>query len=150
MEFIAKQTNIEEFQGAEFKTFHVELHIKDGWMNLNQTRVTGSLYSVEAEGKIGLDGHLDAQIFPKIGPTFSKHVKIPCLDQFAKASDGLTVLPVTVTVKGTAVNPQYGTTVETAGTVKRQGGEFLGAIANLLTGCRSGDSAKIPTQEAGN
>src|SRR5262249_49986003 len=129
---------------------HVELQIKDGWMNLNQTRASGSMYSVEAEGKIGLDGQLDAQILPKVGPTFSKHVKIPCLDQFVKASDGFSVLPVTVTVKGTVGNPQYGTKVETTGTVKRQGGELLGVITNLLTGCKAGDSAKGPTQETGN
>lgn len=150
MEFLATQTRIDEFNGAEFKTFHVELHIKDGWMHLNQTRATGATYSVEAEGKIGLDGQLDAQIFPKVGPTFSKRVKIRCLDQFAKASDGFTVLPVTVTVRGTAGNPQYGTKVETVGTVKRQGGELLGAIANLLTGCQRGDAANSPAEEAGN
>ncbi|HEX6950499.1 MAG TPA: AsmA-like C-terminal region-containing protein [Nitrospira sp.] len=147
MEFLAKQTRIEEFQGAEFKTFHAELHIKEGWMHLNQTRAVGSMYAVEAEGKIGLDGQLDAQVFPKVGPTFSKHVTIRCLDQFAKASDGFTMLPVSVTVKGTAGNPQYGTS---AGAFKREGGELLGVIANLLTGCKGGDSAKSPTQEAGN
>ncbi len=147
MEFLAKQTRIEEFQGAEFKTFHVELHIKDGWMRLNQTRAVGSMYAVEAEGKIGLDGQLDAQIFPKVGPTFSKHITIRCLDQFAKASDGFTLLPVSVTVKGTTGNPQYGTS---AGAFTRQGGELLGVIANLLTGCTGGDSAKSPSQEAGN
>ena len=150
MEFLAKQTRIEEFNGAEFKTWHTELQIRDGWMNLNQTSAVGSMYAVEVEGKIGLDGQLDAQISPKIGPTFSRHVKIPCLDQFVKASDGFTVLPVTVTVKGTAGNPQYGTKVETTGTVKRQGGELLGMIANLLTGCKGGDSANSPTEEAGN
>ena len=144
MEFLAKQTSIEEFQGAEFKTWHVELHIKEGWMHLNQTRVVGSMYAVEAEGKIGLDGQLDAQIVPKVGPTFSRHVKIPCLDQFVKASDGFTVLPVSVTVKGTAGNPQYGTSVETSGTVARQGGELLGVIGNLLTGCKGGSSADSP------
>jgi len=150
MELLAKHTGIDEFRGAEFKTFHVELHIKDGWMHLNQTRVIGSMYAIEAEGKIGLDGQLDAQFSPKVGPTFSSHVKIPCLDQFAKASGGFTMLPVTVTVKGTAGNPEYGTKGETAGTVKRQGGKLVGAIANLMTGCKSGDSAESSTQEAGN
>jgi len=124
------------------------LHIKDGWMHLNQTRAIGSMYAIEAEGKIGLDGQLDAQFSPKVGPTFSSHVKIPCLDQFAKASDGFTMLPVTVTVKGTAGNPEYGTKGGTAGTVKRQ--KLVGAIANLFTGCKSGDSAESSTQEAGN
>ena len=148
MEFLAKQTRIDEFSGAEFKTLHAELQIKEGWMQLNQTRATGSMYSVEAEGKIGLDGQLDAQIFPKIGTTFSKHVNIRCLDQFAKASDGFTVLPVTVTVKGTAGNPQFGTKLETTSTVARQGGQLLGVITNLLTGCKGGDSAKSSTEEA--
>jgi len=140
MEFIAKQTRIEEFQGAEFKTLHSELHIKDGWINLNQTRAVGSMYSVEAGGKIGLDGQLDAQFSPKVGPAFSTHVKIPCLDRFARASDGLTVLPVTVTVKGSAANPEFGTKVETAGAAKRTGGELVGVITNLLTGCQGGDA----------
>ena len=136
MEFLAKETRIEEFKGAEFKTAHAELQIKDGWMHLNQTHATGSLYSIEAAGKIGLDGQLDVQISPKIGSSFSKHVKIPCLDQFAKASDGLTVLPVTVTVRGPAGNPTYETKVETVGGVKREGKAILGGITNLLTGCR--------------
>jgi hypothetical protein len=142
MEFLAKQTRIDEFNDAGFKTLHGELHIKDGWMQLNQARAVGSMYAIEAAGKIGLDGRLDAQIFPKVGPAFSKHVKIPCLDQFAKASDGFTVLPVTVTVKGTTGNPEYGAKVETAGTVKRRGGELVGVIADLLTGCQGGDSMK--------
>jgi hypothetical protein len=136
MEFLAVQTRIDEFKGAEFKTAHAELQIKDGWMYLNQTSATGSTYSIEAAGKIGLDGQLDVQISPKIGLAFSKHVKIPCLDQFAKASDGFTVLPVTVTVRGPAANPTYATRVETVGAVKRQGGALLGGITNLLTGCR--------------
>jgi hypothetical protein len=135
MEFLAKETRIEEFKGAEFKTAHAELQINDGWMNLNQTHATGSLYTIEAAGKIGLDGQLDLQISPKIGSSFSKHVKIPCLDQFAKASDGLTVLPVIVTVRGPAGNPTYETKVETVG-VKREGKAILGGITNLLTGCR--------------
>jgi AsmA-like C-terminal region len=139
MEFLAKQTRIDEFNGAEFKTLHGELHIKDGWMHLNQSRAVGSMYGVETEGKIGLDGRLDVQIFPKVGPAFSKHVRIPCLDQFAKASDGFTVLPVTVTVKGSAGNPEYRATVETAGAIKRRGGELVGVIADLLTGCQDGD-----------
>jgi hypothetical protein len=136
MEFLATETRIEEFKGAEFKTAHAELQIKDGWVNLNQTHATGSLYSVEAAGKIGLDGQLDVQISPKIGSSFSKHVKIPCLDQFAKASDGLTVLPVIVTVRGPAGSPTYETKVETVGGVKREGKAILGGITNLLTGCR--------------
>jgi len=144
MEFIATQTRIEEFQGAEFKTLHGELHLKDGWINLDQTRAIGSMYSVEAGGKIGLDGQLDAQFSPKVGPAFSTHVKIPCLDQFAKASDGLTVLPVTVTMKGSAANPEFGTNVQTAGAAKRTGGELVGVITNLLTGCQGGDAAEKP------
>ena len=144
MEFIAKQTSIEEFQGAEFKTLHGELHLKDGWINLDQTRAIGSMYSVEAGGKIGLDGQLDAQFSPKVGPAFSAHVKIPCLDQFAKASDGLTVLPVIVTMKGSAANPEFGTNVKTAGAAKRTGGELVGVITNLLTGCQGGDAAEKP------
>ena len=142
MEFIAKQTRMEEFQGAEFTTLHGELLIKDGWMHLNQSGAFGSAYSVEAGGKIGLDGQLDVQFSPKIGPAFSKHVKIPCLDQFAKASDGLTVLPVTVTARGSAANPEFGTKVEAAGAAKRTGGELVGVITNLLTGCQGGESEK--------
>ncbi|HKR78748.1 MAG TPA: AsmA-like C-terminal region-containing protein [Nitrospira sp.] len=142
MEFIAKQTRMEEFQGAEFKTLHGELLIKDGWMHLNQSGAFGSTYSVEAGGKIGLDGQLDVQFSPKIGPAFSKHVKIPCLDQFAKASDGLTVLPVTVTAKGSAANPEFGTKVEAAGAAARTGGNLVGVITNLLTGCQGGESEK--------
>jgi len=144
MEFIATQTRIEEFQGAEFKSLHGELHLKDGWINLDQTRAIGSMYSVEAGGKIGLDGQLDAQFSPKVGPAFSTHVKIPCLDQFAKASDGLTVLPITVTMKGSAANPEFGTNVQTAGAAKRTGGELVGVITNLLTGCQGGDAAENP------
>ena len=111
-------------------------------MHLNQSGAFGSTYSVEAGGKIGLDGQLDVQFSPKIGPAFSKHVKIPCLDQFAKASDGLTVLPVTVTAKGSAANPEFGTKVEAAGAAKRTGGELVGVITNLLTGCQGGESEK--------
>ena len=142
MDFLAQQTSIKEFRGAEFKTIHSELQIKDGWGQLNQTRIVGSMYTVEFAGKIGLDGRLDAQIVPKVGTDFSEHVKIPCLDQFAKASDGFTVLPITVTVKGTAENPEFSTKMETAGAMKRQGGELVGVITNLLTGCQGSDSVK--------
>ena len=109
-----------------------------------KTRAIGSMYSVEAGGKIGLDGQLDAQFSPKVGPAFSTHVKIPCLDQFAKASDGLTVLPVTVTMKGSAANPEFGTKVKTAGAAKRTGGELVGVMTNLLTGCQGGDAEENP------
>ena len=148
LEFLADQTHIDDFRILGFKTLHVELHIKDGWVHLNQVHAGSPSIAVEAAGKIGLDGRLDARVHPKIGPAVSKHVKIPCLDQFAKTVDGLTVLPVAVAIKGTTEHPEYGAEVEITGTVGRHTGALVGVIADVLTGCRGGEAAKKTTEES--
>ncbi len=148
LEFLAEQTHIEEFRAFGFRTVHGELQIKDGWVHLNQVRVVGPAVALEADGKIGLDGILDAEVQPKIGPALSGHVNIPCLNQFLKTVDGFTVLPVAVTVQGTAEKPVYGAQV-TAGTmVGRHAGALVGTIADLLTACQGGAAAQKATEEA--
>jgi hypothetical protein len=147
-EFLAEQTRIEQFRGLGFRTVHGELQIKDGWVHLKQVRADGPAVAVEASGKIGLDGRLDAQVQPKIGPTLSGHVRIPCLDQFLKTAAGFTVLPIAVTVEGTAENPVYGVGVPGGSMVGRYAGALVGPIADLFTGCRGGEAAQKSTEEA--
>lgn len=148
LEFLAEQTRIEEFRRLGFRTLQGEFQLKDGWVHLNQVRATGPAIAVEAGGKIGLDGRLDARVHPKIGPALSDRVRIPCLDQFAKTADGFAVLPVAVTVEGTAENPIYGAQVTGDGMVGRQAGALVGTIANLLTACRGGNAAQKATEDA--
>jgi hypothetical protein len=147
LEFLAKQTRIEEFRGLGFRTLHGELQLKDGWINLNRVRADGPSIAVEAAGKVGLDGRLDAQVQPMIGSALSGQVRIPCLDTFAKTTDGFTMLPVAVTVKGTAENPVYGVEVATGRTAGRQTEALVGVIADVLSGCRGGDAGKKTTDE---
>lgn len=148
LEFLAEQTHIDEFRALGFRTVHGELQIKDGWVHLNQVRVVGPAVAVEADGKIGLDGRLDAEVQPKIGPALSGHVNIPCLNQLLKTVDGFTVLPVAVTVQGTAEKPVYGAQVTVGKMVGRQAGALVGTIADLLTGCQGGAAAQKATEEA--
>lgn len=148
LEFLAEQTHIDEFRGLGFKTLHGKLQIKDGWVHLKPVRADGPVISVEASGKIGLDGRLDAQVRPKIGPAVSKHVKIPCLHQFARTLDGFTVLPVTVTVKGTTENPAFGATTAITSTVERDVEAVIGTIADAFTGCRRGHAIQKATKQA--
>jgi hypothetical protein len=147
-EFLAEKTYIEQFRGLGFRTVHGELQIKDEWVHLNQVRVDGPSVAVEAGGKIGLNGRLDVQVQPKIGPTLSGHVQIPCLNQFMKTVDGFTVLPIAVTVEGTAENPAYGVNVMASSMVGRHTGALIGTIADLFTGCRGGEAAQKATEEA--
>ena len=146
--FLADQTHIEEFRGFGFRTMHGELRLQDGWVHLNQVRAVGPSVSVEAGGQVGLDGRLDAQVQPKIGPALSGRVNIPCLNQFTKTVDGFTVLPIAVTVKGTTENPVYGAKVTPGKMVGRHAGALVGTIADVLTGCRAGESAQKMTEEA--
>jgi AsmA-like protein len=148
LEFLAEQTRIEQFRGLGFRTLHGELQVKDGWVHLKQVRADGLAVAVEASGKIGLDGRLDAQVQPKIGPTLSGHVRIPCLDQFMKTADGFMVLPIAVTVEGTTENPVYGVGVIGGSMVGRYAGALVGPIADLFTGCRGGEAAQKSTEEA--
>ena len=148
LEFLAEKTRIEQFRGLGFRTVHGELQIKDGWVHLNQVRVDSPSVAVEAGGKIGLNGRLDVQVQPKIGPTLSDHVRIPCLNQFMKTVDGFTVLPVAVTVEGTTENPAYGVNVMASNMVGRHTGALIGTIADLFTGCRGGEAAQKATEEA--
>jgi hypothetical protein len=147
-EFLAEQTRIEQFRALGFRTVHGELQIKDGWVHLNQVRVNGPSVAVEAGGKIGLNGRLDAQVQPKIGPTLADRVRIPCLNQFMKTVDGFTVLPIAVTVEGTAENPVYGVNTMASNMVGRHTGALVGTIADLFTGCRGGEAAQKATEEA--
>lgn len=148
LEFLAEQTHIEEFRALGFRTVHGELQIKDGWVHLNQVRVVGPAVAMEADGKIGLDGRLDAEVHPKIGPALSGHVNIPCLNQLLKTVDGFTVLPVAVTVQGTTEKPVYGAQVTASKMVGRHAGALVGTIADLLTGCQGGAAAQKATEEA--
>ena len=148
LEFLAEKTHIEQFRGLGFRTVHGELQIKDGWVHLNQVRVDGPSVAVEAGGKIGLDGRLDVQVQPKIGPTLPDHVRIPCVNQFMKTVDGFTVLPVAVTVEGTAENPSYGVNTMASSMVGRHAGALIGTVADLFTACRGGEAANKATEEA--
>ncbi|WP_455245090.1 hypothetical protein [Petrachloros mirabilis] len=148
LEFLAEQTRIDDFKGLGFKTLHGELQIKEGWVKISQIRADGPAVAAEASGKVGLDGRLDVRVQPQIGPAFSDYVKIPCLDHFAKTAEGFTVLPVAVTVTGTAENPEYGATVEASSTVGSAAGAIVGTVAHVLTGCTGGEGAKKTTEEA--
>jgi hypothetical protein len=148
LEFLAETTHIEQFRGLGFRAVHGELEIKDEWVHLNQVRVDGPSVGVEAGGKIGLNGRLDVQVQPKIGPTLSDHVQIPCLNQFMKTVDGFTVLPIAVTVEGPAENPAYWVNTMASNMVGKQTGALIGTIADLFTGCRGGKAAQKATEEA--
>ena len=148
LDFLAEQTQIDEFKKLEFKTLHGELEIKDGWIKLRRVRADNPAIAIEARGKMGLDGRLDVKVQPQIGPAFSKRVNIPCLDQFTKTADGLTVLPVALTVTGTIENPEYGANVTSTGTMGRTMGGLVGTVAEVLTGCTGGEGAKQTTEEA--
>lgn len=148
LEFLAEHTHIDEFRALGFRTVHGELQIKEGWVHLSQARVVGQAAALEAGGKIGLDGRLDAYVEPKIGPTLSDHVTIPCLNQLTKTADGFTVLPIAVTVQGTAEKPAYGVRVTAGNMVGRQVGALVGTVADLLTGCQGGEAAQKATEEA--
>jgi hypothetical protein len=58
------------------------------------------------------------------------------------------MLPVAVTVKGTADNPAYGVEVATGRTAGRHTETLVGAIADVLTGCRGGEAGQKKTDEA--
>lgn len=148
LEFLAQQTHIQEFRGLGFRTLHGELQLKDGWVHLKQVRADGPSIAVEVGGKVGLDGRLDAQVQPMVGLALSNRVGISCLDTFSKTTDGFTMLPVAVTVKGTADNPAYGVEVATGRTAGRHTETLVGAIADVLTGCRGGEAGQKKTDEA--
>jgi hypothetical protein len=148
LEFLAQQTHIQEFRGLGFRTLHGELQLKDGWVNLKRVRAGGPSIAVEATGKVGLDGRLDAQVQPMVGLAMSNDIRIPCLDTFAKTTDGFTMLPVAVTVKGTADNPAYGVEVAAGRTAGRHGETLVGSIADVLSGCRGGEAGQKKTEEA--
>jgi hypothetical protein len=57
------------------------------------------------------------------------------------------MLPVAVSVKGTAENPSYGVEVATGRAGERHTETLVGAIADVLTGCRGGDAGKKTTDE---
>jgi hypothetical protein len=103
--------------------------------------------AVVAGGKIGLDGRLDAEVQPKISP-LSPATSNPDADQFMKTADGFMVLPVAVTVEGTAENPVYGAGVIGGSMAGRYAGALVGPIADLFTGCRGGEAAQKSTEEA--
>lgn len=148
LEFLAEQTHIEDFKGLGFKTLHGELQIKDGWINIKQISADGPSVAVEASGRVGLDGRLDVEVQPKIGPAIADKVRIPCVDQFMKTVGGFTVLPVAVTVEGTAANPSYGVTVTPGSAVGKHAGALVGTIADLFTACQGGRAAQKATDEA--
>ena len=148
LEFLADQTRVDEFRHLVFKTLHGALEVKDGWINLQEARANGPIAGIEAEGKLALDGPLDIRVKPKIGPTLSQHVRIPCLDQLAKTVEGFTVLPLAVTIKGTVQTPSYGVDVTPGSMVERQAGALVGTIVDFLTVCRGGSAAKKMTEEA--
>ena len=147
LEFLAEKTHIQEFRGLGFRTLHGDLQIKDGWVLLKQVRADGPSIAVQAGGKVGLDGRLDAQVQPLIGAALSGNIGISCLDAFAKASEGFTSLPIAVTIKGTAELPTYGVEVTTGNTAGQGAGNLVGAIADVLAGCRGGEAGQKKSDE---
>ncbi|BCA52959.1 hypothetical protein W02_00990 [Nitrospira sp. KM1] len=148
LEFLAEKTNISDFKGLGFRTIHGEFRAENGWIYLDQLKADGPSVAVQAAGKIGLDGRVDAFLEPQVGPQFSEHVKIPCLDQFTKTAEGFTRLPVAVSVKGTLAKPSFGADVTSANLVARQTSAVIGTVADVLTGCRGGQAAQKATENA--
>lgn len=148
LDYLAEVTTIDDFRALGFSTVHGGLQITEGWVNLDEVRVDGPSIGLDIDGKVGLDGQLDAQVRPKIGPDLSDHVRIPCLDQLAESVDNFTVLPVAVTVKGTVAHPAYGAKLPASSLLTKQGGALVGTIADFLTGCQGGEVAQEAVEDA--
>jgi len=56
-------------------------------------------------------------------------------------------LPIAVTIKGTAELPSYGVEVTTGNTAGQGAGNLVGAIADVLAGCRGGEAGQKKGEE---
>lgn len=135
MAFLAAQTRLKDFEGLAFDSVHGELHIKDGWANLDRVHLDSNTITLDATGKVGLDGRLDVRVIPKVGPRLAKKAKDACAAPLLDTVDGFTTFPFVITVKGTAGNLAFGLEAG-AGVATVTGlGRVLKNIGAAIEGC---------------
>ncbi len=150
LDFLAKYTHATEFQGMRFDTMHAELRLEDEWLHVVRGHVEASAAALEASGKVGLDGQLDARVLTKVSPALSRKIQVPCLTSVLKNSAGLTIVPIAVTVKGTVNAPVFNAEIAAKEFARRGAGSFMGALADLLRGCRDDRSQSGAPTDSGS
>jgi len=113
-DLIADQTKVDVFRQMKFSTFTAEAEFRDGWAHLKRVHVSGPATQVVADGRVGLNGHLDLRVFPRVstaqlGQKISSNRYVGALLQ---AGDGFTDFPFAISVGGTVDDPAYGVTVK--------------------------------------
>ncbi|BFU96520.1 MAG: protein of unknown function [Nitrospira sp.] len=134
--FLARETHIEEFNRMGFSEFRGEVRWETGEIHMNRIVATGSVSSLEGSGKLGSDGALDGLVFVKIGPSFRRNIKIPCMSAILLLPDGFAALPFAVRISGTAKVPVYRVDPSPWGQAKGTITDFAGKMKNLVMGCR--------------
>ncbi len=136
LSFLAKYTKIPELEQMGFDQYRSTLHFSNGAITVDQFSVTGPIASFDGTGSIARDNAIDMRIFPKIGPSLSARIKIPCMSALLATADGFTTLPFALRISGTTNNPEYGIDTAALDYAKGPMTGLVGTMKSLLRGCR--------------
>jgi hypothetical protein len=147
LSFVAKATGIGAFDQMFFHSFQGGLDVKDGAARLRDVRATGQAVELAAQGTVGLDGALDVRVNPRVGPRLRGLIKNEWAQKVLLVADGVTALPIDVTVQGTVSRPRYGVAPRMYEPVKTVGG----VVTQTLTGAtkKLGEAAPATGEGAG-
>ena len=136
LQLLSDYTHIDALAHMGFDGLKATLRMKDGWIHIDPISVTGSAALLDGNISISPTSIVDGRIFARIGPSFSKSIRIPCMSALLKTPDGFTALPFAVQIKGPLENFSY--SVDTAGWKYTKGaiGALTDTMMNLLQGCR--------------
>lgn len=134
--FLARETHIDEFNRMGFSEFRGEMRWETGDLVMDRLVATGTVSSLEGTGKLGADGALEGLVFVKIGPSFRRNIKIPCMSAILLLPDGFAALPFAVRISGTAKDPVYRVDPSPWDQAKGTITDFAGKMKNLVMGCR--------------
>lgn len=109
---ISEATGTDVFNQLVYKGIHGDIELADGWANIKEMVVNGNATRLIADGRIGLDGELEVDVQPAIGPEVSKTMGsnnkfTGYLGSIAGTTSDLLAFPIAVTARGNASDPKY-------------------------------------------
>jgi len=134
--FLARETHVDEFNRMGFSEIRGDMRQEADEITMDRLVALGNVSSLEGSGKMGSDGILNGLIFVKIGPSFRRNIKIPCMSAILLLPDGFAALPFAVRVSGTPKAPVFRVDTSPWDQAKGTITGFAGRMKNLVMGCR--------------
>ncbi|MCH2171965.1 AsmA-like C-terminal region-containing protein [Myxococcota bacterium] len=101
LDMLSRTTGISAFEGILLSGCRVGGRIENDAFILSDSECTGDVATLQATGRIGLDGRLDLMVSPRLGPSFQGALgKVFRTPHLTETAGGFIALPIDILVEG--------------------------------------------------